>query len=216
MNYQRPLLTLAAFALTACHANLYSTPRTVPKGKAVHIMAVHAEPYPAMVYIARVGVADRVDAGLHATLYSNKVDVKVNFLRTKYLDMAVNPGVSFGLEPIIDDYQWKGSLPLMIGLNVDPRVTMMVQGGPTLMRYQEPDKGQDGTVFANGTVIVTGAVGGAIQIRATDLFYIQPEFSINYFVYDPVYGTRYWPNIGIGFGFGPQPRYDDTDAKSKD
>lgn len=205
MKRERFVLVLAAIVLSACHANYYSTPRTVPKGKTAHIVAVHAEPWPFMVYEGRVGLADRVDVGLHASLYFNKLDLKYNFLRTKYFDMAINPGVSFGLEPITEQFRWKGWLPLMLGLNLGPRVTLMAQGGPVLMQYSAP--------HANDlSPTIMGAVGGGVQIRVTELFYIQPEFSINYMKYSPA-GTFFWPNFGIGFGFGPQPRYDDEEKK---
>ncbi len=211
MNSQRLVLIIAALVLSACHSNLYTTPRTVPAGKSSHIVALHAEPYPGMVYIGRVGIADRVDMGLHATYYFNKLDVKVNFLRTKYFDMAVNPAVSYGYEPVVDDLRLKASLPIMLGLNVSPDVTFMFQGGPVLMRYR------DSNFYAptEEPITVIGAIGGGIQIRVHDYVYLQPEVGINYFDYQPIAGTRYWPNFGIAVGFGPQPQYDDSKEKSK-
>ncbi len=212
MHKNRFALAISMLALTACHANHYSTPRTLPRGHHAHVAALHAEPFPVMVYVGRVGLADRVDLGLHASVGFNKLDLKYNFLRTKYFDMAIDPAVSWGPDAFGREPEFMGHLPLMLGFNVSPRVTLMAQGGPTLGIFEEHSFGQ---YSAPQYLAVMATAGGAAQIRVLDWLYLQPEFSINYGVYDAVQGTLYWPNIGIGVGFGRQPQYDDLQEKSK-
>lgn len=119
--------------------------------------------------------------------------------------MAVNPGVSFGYEPVVDDLRWKVSVPVMMGLNVSPRVTLMFHGGPVVMQYRDPFLDEP----TPEPVTVVGAIGGGIQFRVGEYVYLQPEVGINYFEYEPIAGTRFWPNFGLAFGFGPQSQYDD-------
>lgn len=191
----RAMLVVSVLAMVGCHSNLYSTPRTVPRGQSQHMVALDVDvipdqdvPLPAMVYLARIGLADRVDLGLQASS-TFKVDVKVNPVRTRYFDLAIDPAVSFGY--ILSYYGgpiFSGSLPVMMGFNLHESVTLMMQGGA-------------GYALA-GFGRVYGFGGAGLQIRVSDLVMVQPEATIQVFQDGSV-----WPCIGLGFGFGPQPSY---------
>lgn len=193
MNYRLGILGLAILMLSGCHANLYSTPRTVPTGKTQHIVAVDVEDYssiPAMVYIARRGLADRVDMGFTVSSTLG-LDLKINAVRTEYFDLAVDPSVSAAFISMgVGGHEFfTAAVPVIMGLNLHQRMTLVAQAGPAISNY-------DGTsVFAR--------IGGGLQIRATDLVMIQPEFTAQFIEPDKPLTT-----IGIGFGFGPQPKYD--------
>jgi len=198
MNYQFTILGFAALLLSGCHANLYSTPRTVPTGETQHIVAVDVEDYsgiPAMVYTVRRGLADRVDMGFTASTTLG-LDLKINAVRTEYFDLAIDPSVSAGFLAI--GYAGAGffnaALPVIMGLNLHPRMTLVAQAGPAISSYY------GGSVFAR--------IGGGLQIRATDLVMIQPEVTVQFLDVD-----KPWTTFGIGFGFGPQPKYGASEDK---
>lgn len=195
------VLTIAAFAQSGCHSNLYVTPRTVPTGKSTHTVALDVpayRPIPTLLYMARIGLADRVDIGIRAG-GDLKVDLKVNVLRSKYLDLAINPMGGLSSHTFIsieDSLVWTFGVPFIVGLNLSSGATLMLQGGPMLQRY----KGY----YINDGVMIHPVVGAGMQFRVSDWVSIQPEVSLNFLEFD----APPWPCIGIGLGFGPQPRYD--------
>lgn len=191
------MFLLSLLVPAGCHSNLYSTPRTVPKGQSQHVVAVDVDvipeqdvPLPTMVYLARIGLADRVDLGIQAS--SNlKVDLKVNPVRTRYFDLAFDPSLSFTyiLGYGIAAPVFSGAMPVVMGFNMHESLTLMFQGGAG---YAYPKVG--GGVYGFG--------GGGLQIRVNDLVMVQPEVTVQFFQ-----DGKVWPCFGLGFGFGPQPSY---------
>jgi hypothetical protein len=116
-------VALLSVGLLGCpNPNTYGTPRTTPKGKIQHTVALEAmrlsgdvitaqtDPNTGNVirqreeqsltfptfptYQLRVGVGDRVDIGARiANLSSFGADVKWNFLKSQGFDMAIDPGL---------------------------------------------------------------------------------------------------------------------------
>lgn len=198
---------LGALALSGCHSNLYSTPRTVPVGKTQHIVAVDGHSMtktsyfvpPAMVYIARRGLSDRVDLGFQVSS-TLKLDLKINAVRTDYFDLAFDPSISAGVFAVgsFGSPFLTMALPVIMGLNLGERVTLVAQTGP-------------GSTIPFSGFKVYPFFGAGLQIRVTDLVTIQPEFT-SHFMSSDSSSTCF----GIGVGFGPQPHYGRTrDSKPR-
>lgn len=167
------VVALSTLALSGCNSNLYSTPRTVPIGQTQHIVGVGIlpemnSPLPTMVYIVRRGLTDRVDIGFQVSSVF-KVDLKVNAVRTKYFDLALDPAISAGLFPLKDGSVlfpgFDGTLPVLMGLNLGKRLTFVAQGGLGLAIH--------------GGIAAYPIVGGGLQVRLGDLVMIQPNLVCN-------------------------------------
>jgi hypothetical protein len=228
------LLGLAALAtlLVGCpNPNTYGTPRTTPKGEVLHTIAAElnresavftarppglpshpqteTQTYPMLpTYQFRGGLADRVDVGVRLTNLSGiGADVKWNFLRTKVVDLAIDPGVHahvflYGhtLKPKPGLYM---HLPLLLGLNFGERVTLVLFGGPAV--------GVSSGSIQDNERVLSGAPQGAavhggvgVQLRTSKKFAIHPEIS----------ATRFDSRVenlivvfGVGFLFGGLPSY---------
>lgn len=199
MAFSRAMWMLSVLVMAGCHSNLYSTPRTVPRGQSQHVVAADlnllptdSAALPTLVYLARIGLADRVDLGIQAST-TLKVDLKVNPVRTRYFDLAFDPALSFGyvLAYGIAAPIFSGSLPVVMGFNVHESVTLVLQGGAG---YAYPYTRSRGPVYGFG--------GGGLQLRVNELVMVQPEITLQFFDNGDV-----WPCLGLGFGFGPQPSY---------
>jgi hypothetical protein len=94
-------------------------------------------------YALRVGLAQRVDLGFRlASIFSPGVDAKAHFLRTPFVDVAVDPGVQV-IPYAIPGFPFSGlgltaraDLPLVMGVNLTDTVTAILAPG---MVYQWGD-----------------------------------------------------------------------------
>jgi len=209
-------------ALGGCSANQYATPRTVPAGEVLHTIAAETvgdpgdEFLPNIRYRARIGLAERVDLGVTAGPMFG-ADVKVNFVRTKRVDLALAPG--FELQPALmlvsREYSEntpyiQGKLPLLLGVNVMREVSIYMHGGLASTAYVEygtwcsPSTCIDQVTYAS----MMGGIG--VQIRLSDFVSLQPETSIIASFKE----KRVQPNLfqfGFGVSLGAQPDYKDLD-----
>lgn len=204
MKYVYVALVLGVFVLSGCHSNLYSGPRTMPKGRFSHTVALDIptyKPIPAPMYMVRVGIADRIDMGLHIT-QGLKLDLKANIVRTKRFDFSVNPMVGVDASPFrstLGTMTIVSALPGIIGVNFSPEVTFVMQAGPGLGAYRA------GSYEAPSTnVIIYPLLGAGFQFRISNSVLIQPEVGFTFLKA----GAMPWPVVGVGLGFGAQPKYE--------
>ena len=223
-----------ALFLGAClNPNTYSTPRTTPVGEVQNAAAlevisfrdsrydetsksVHAQTsLVSPTYALRVGASDSVDIGARIGNGSSLgVDVKWNFLKSKYFDMAAAPGMQ-------TFYLWDGAggdggaahfygnLPLMLGINPSDSFSVVPSVG---LGYGFGG----GAAVANNAqerVAVTNALllqaGIGLDFRTSPTFAIHPEMSLLRRVLGPADTDMIWFTFGLGFDWGALPRYAD-------
>jgi len=175
-------------ALCGCPSpNTYGVPRTVPPGEVAHAIAVEggallreqrsdsAWPSP-LVYQLRLGVHEQVDVGARVgTNASFGLDAKWNFYRTRQLDLAAALGTNIsagavhgsGLIPML-----YGHLPLLVGLNVSERVSVIAS--PGLMSMTAPE---DGFVASPQPFAPFFRAGLGVDFRVSRSFAILPEMT---------------------------------------
>lgn len=202
MTYSAHGLLLFALIISGCHSNLYSTPRTTPRGTSQHIVAIDMDAVPksredfgidsslpSLVYMARVGIADKIDLGIQASGML-KLDLKINPVRTQYFDLALDPSVAAGIfagGTTIAPFA-VASLPVILGFNAGEAMTLVIQGGPAVSNLPWS------TVYP--------FVGSGLQLRVGELVTVQPEFTLQF-----MGEGRTWACYGLGFGFGPHASY---------
>ncbi|MDI1476205.1 hypothetical protein [Polyangium sp. y55x31] len=214
--------------LTGCTANQYATPRTIPRGQVSHTVALeglldfrfNGEPgdlHPR--YQLRVGLADRVDLGVMAGPYFG-ADVKWNFVRTKYVDVAVTPGVYYSLFPSFSDgfdaptHAVRFAAPISLGLNPTKAVTLFLHGNAAvnwnLKSYDEHCYPPD---CERSSWFVAPEVGLGVQIRVTPNIALTPEVTI---VGKTPHTAMAGLHGGLALTFGAQPSYDEFNEKPPD
>lgn len=208
-------------ALGGCSANQYATTRTVPAGEVVHTIAAEIvgtpgdEFIPSIRYQVRIGLAERVDLGVTAGPMFG-ADVKVNFVRTKRLDLALAPGFELGPAPMLMSDEStentpyiQGKLPLLLGVNVMKEVSIYMHGGLASMTYEERGRWCDSSTCNEPITYATRMAGIGVQIRLSDFVSLQPEASII-----APFRREDMPNqfqFGFGVSLGAQPDYKDLD-----
>lgn len=224
-------LLLAHFAaLTGCTGNQYATPRTIPRGTVSHTVALegsldfgfNGEPgdlHPR--YQLRIGAADRVDIGIMVGPYLG-ADVKLNFLRTKHVDMAWSPGVHYGLFPLSnygfgEDFTQivRFSAPLSLGFNTSKTVSLFVHANVAVLADVSDDEvyGCPPPYCEKDIWSVVPEVGLGVQVRLTPNIALTPELTV---YGDSTYTSMPGIHGGIAITFGAQPNYDDFDEKKSD
>lgn len=211
------LVLLSAGGLTSgCLAtNLYATPRVVPEGETSHAFALegfHAqgtcdparspcgagrELLPTLpVYTGRRGIGGGVDLGLTVGPHAG-VDLKWQFLRTTYLDVAIQPRV---VGP-----WFAAHLPLLVGLRLGEQVTWMLTGG-LAYTFDEVDwaswpMAERSPVKARGLAL---RLGSGLQVRLHRSFALHLEVSwLRFPTRDAVQTNVVSP--GLAFQFGALP-----------
>jgi len=172
----------------------FTTPRTIPQGKVAHAIGVEwvaldamdertdrnydgdtrdqgevrnahsVFPFAFPAYVYRLGLSDSMDVGVKGSaLPAAVVDLKVQLLRSDLVDVAMDPSVEVTLAEYL-------SLPVIVGLNLDPR--FIVFAGPRftygfLLRPTDgrgpSDLGPGGTSPAS--TVTGGLVGGGAGFR---------------------------------------------------
>lgn len=211
----RAALLMPLLFSTGCGVNQYASPRTTPDGQSVHSVAINAlfspekrgfgEPWPVLEYQARYGVGSRVDLGFRLGA-SFGVDLKWNFLRSRYVDLAIDPSLNAN---VVDDGVYtdisvlSAALPLSAGFNLASSTSLYVHMAPYLRRTE---RRQDNLCWEpicyepKMDVSVQGGVG--LQLRVKSFFAIHPEASLTRVNGDLV------GQVGIGFSFGALPVYE--------
>lgn len=221
------LLLFGPFVLAGCpDPNMYATPRTVPAGGvavsiAPEVVGLHGSSgsgsdvsfdYPTAPTVAvRVGLADQVDIGMRAVnLSSFGADLKYNFLRTKYFDMAVDPGAQVGDLPVTPNIflSWF-TIPMPIGINFDKHVSLVVTPGIMYGLFSVTDSDQNATA-ASGAI---GTLGLGVDLRFARKFAMHPMVTAMR-PFSESSGFVYM--AGLGFNFGELPSFDDDAADAQE
>lgn len=154
-------------------------------------------PVPAVSYALRVGIADRLDLGVQATIPSGaRIDFKYNPLRTRWLDASVAPAFSavyFPTEGEAGDGKVALilDLPVIVAFNATGQFSVVLHGGPGYL--YSPDAGGGGLVTR---------FGGGLRFRIGDTLALQPELTM---VLDPYRRAVIDYSFGAGITFGARP-----------
>lgn len=223
-------MSLAVVVLNGCVSpNTYSTPRTVEAGKVVLTAAAEfsdvttdssakdPDDYEYMPYlptvIVRLGVADATDVGLAEKNFTSfGLDVKHTFVRGRF-DLAIDPALQLFGYPTDrnneDIYFVSGHLPLLFGLNISRRFSVVGAVGATLTA-SDTYHGDEVTLLTDAAtdefVMARGTLG--FDWRITQSVAIHPEATV-------LRGFQHSTTAvvaGIGISFGSLPSYADLDA----
>lgn len=162
----------------------------------------------------RFGVVERVDVGLRGGMGGARLDVKALALRSRFVDLALDPNVSWGPYTTTrtargrgDELHWVHShnfgLPALLGLNVLPELGLVGNAG---ILYVED---RDARPFDSRLILTRGWAahfGGGLSFRLGRKGHLQPEVSAIRFYDQP--GEPWMLQIGLGIGFGPNPYRD--------
>jgi hypothetical protein len=220
---------------TGCpNPNLYGTPRTTPPGKIAGFAAlegigwsVRTKPivpqndtwvpdrtYSDRMFVlpsfgGRVGIAPRLDLGFRLSgLSTPGADLKWNFLRTEYVDLAADAGVEWA--PLLAT---RVHLPLLVGLNFSDKVSLVLLPGAMYGKSNLSERfGGETSTFK--TVASAGGwygrLGVGVNIRFTKKVALQPEITfVKAFKQqeDPFFESVLVYNFGLGISFGNLPHY---------
>jgi hypothetical protein len=217
--------------LTGCpNPNIYGTPRTTPAGKISHSVAVEAIGFKsdttsgtfptAPTYTFRIGATDNLDIGVRVGNSSTLgVDGKFNFLKSHSFDMAVAPGAQvfyFSASSSSGTSSTSSTvagtylhLPLLFGVNLGQSATIMptagIMYGIASGSSSTSDSSGNDSVKASSNTGIIGRFGLGVNLRVTDGFAMQPEFTLMKPFKDGASGYLYL--AGLGFNFGALPSY---------
>ncbi len=231
------VVSLAALLLCGCpNPNTYTTPRTLDPGKWQFTIAPEAlgfsyngytatsngasttvnggSGFSPMVpsFIARVGLADGFDLGLHVSnLDSLGVDGKIRLLKGTF-DLALDPGLqgyyySFGSGTGSDSI---GVVylhaPVMLGVNLSQDVSLVLTPGIVYGLATTSVASSTSIQNASGAsgFIARGSVG--LDLRVSPKVALHPELTVMKSFQD---GDTLLYILGFGINFGAQPDYSD-------
>jgi hypothetical protein len=220
---------LATICLGCPNPNTYTTPRTVGSGRISHSVAAEAWGFSVPnsnggvtsaalpvfpTYTLRIGVGEYAEIGARVANFSSLgADVKVNFLRSPVLDLAIDPSAQL--------YQSSASsagssssvsflflhVPLLIGLNLSRTFSLVLAPGFTYGVASATVASSSGTDQASATIGALGRLGLGFDVRMGPNFALHPEITfLRSFENQPA--TLYL--LGLGFNFGSMPNYDDV------
>lgn len=235
----RVVLCVLGLLASGCpNPNIYGTPRTLPKGKIAHTIAVEGVGYrftrkdeyvangeqstvgaalfvpPS--YSLRVGLVDRLDLGVRAANFSSLgLDLKANFLRSEALDLALDPFVQWSFSGINTTHI---HVPLLVGFNASRDLTVlltpgMMYGVSNIDTNTENDLSELKQIM--GTAGFYARLGLGLDVRLTRRFGIHPEITVLKALHPPdssVFESTLMYTFGFGFNIGAQPDYSDLDG----
>lgn len=166
----------------------------------------------------RLGLGDRWEIGARiANLSSLGGDVKWNFLRSSRIDLAIDPAFQVDLVRPTDDSGNTTTfsfyhVPLLVGVNLSRRVTLMVTPGVTWgfasggsSRFNNGLRGG-----SDGSSTVLGRFGIGVDLRVSSNVALQPEITFLRSFVNGGYPQTIVYMIGLGIKFGAMPNYDDV------
>jgi hypothetical protein len=224
---------LATFCLGCPNPNTYTTPRTIGSGRVSHSVAAEAWGFSVPgtssnggattvtgtlptfpTYTLRIGVGDFAEIGARlANASSLGADIKVNFLRSAFLDLAIDPSgqvfqfseSSGGTTSSVSVFYLH--VPLLVGLNLSRSLTLVLAPGFTYGFASTAVSSSGGQDQASGTTGALGRLGFGLDIRMSPGFALHPEITFLRTLESEA-TTLYI--LGIGFNFGAMPNYDDV------
>jgi hypothetical protein len=226
-------LACALLASACLNPNTYSTPRTTPVGQVQNTAALEVISFSdsryegdsiksvyaqtslvAPTYALRVGASDSVDIGARIGNGSALgVDLKWNFFKSKFFDMAGAPGlqtfyVSKGAGGRSGGAHFYGNLPLMLGINPSDRFSIVpsVGLGYGFGRRAAADDDALERVASTKALLLQAGIG--LDFRISPTFAIHPEMSLLRRVLAPDDTDLIWFTFGLGFDWGALPRYE--------
>lgn len=234
-------LSLAGAGLllvTGCpNPNTYSTPRTAGHGKISHTTALEAWGWsykdpdtkasvsgtiPTLpTYQLRIGIGDRFELGARlANLSSVGADVKWNFLRSRALDLALDPAFqTFRVSASSTDSNGQRTssgigvtylhLPLMVGFNFSRSLSLVLTPGVTWAIASGTVNSASDSASATAVSGAMARLGVGLDIRVSQWFGLQPEITFLRAFND---ASTLIYLVGIGFNFGERANYDDVDG----
>jgi hypothetical protein len=224
---------LATFCLGCPNPNTYTTPRTVGSGRISHSIAAEAWGFSVPgtnanggattltgtlptfpTYTLRVGIGDYAEIGARlANASSLGADFKLNFVRTPFLDVAIDPaGQIFQMTETSNGASSSVSImylhaPLLVGLNLSRNFSLVLAPGVTYGFASANVISGSGQDQASGTTGAMGRMGFGFDIRMSPNFAMHPEITFLR-TFESSATTLYI--LGIGFNFGAVPNYDDV------
>jgi len=223
--------SIALMLLAGCPSpSTYGTPRTVKPGLLSHTVSIEvlgiagtkagSDALPTIPsYTLRIGLAPRVDMGFRAASFTSPAfDVKWNFLRTKYFDIAADPGAQWFYDRANDVHYLYLNAPVMFGFNVRYDLTLVfvpafalqattrdtLQPCPNNMPAMPPC-GSELTRLLGPTAPIARA-GFGVNWRLFRDFAVQPEITVS----RQIGGFDGWiVNGGIGVSFVHLPSFSD-------
>jgi hypothetical protein len=230
---------IAAFCNGCLNPQIYGPPRTIPVGKFQHTVGVEAfglaaraasapatpsNPAPqrsqldtgvlplAPTYQLRVGVAERVDVGLHVSnMNSLGADIKWNVIKSDVFDLAVDPGFQAFRTVILPGdgtvgghTQIYANFPVVFGINMSDAVTIVPTAGFTYGINDSPTTGFGDVWDVKGGMLRAGL---GLNLRRSAKFAIQPEITVLEFINTRDDASLLVCLFGLGFNFGALPAY---------
>lgn len=219
---RRLLGIVSLLSLAACPSpSSYGTPRTVEPGLVSHTISMEVlgvsgsrggDATPVVPsYQARIGLWKRLDLGIRAASFTSAVlDLKWNFVRSKYFDLAADPGSQWFYDRANEVHYFYLNAPLMLGFNVRYDLTVVVIPAFVIQATTQgtipnPPLGSEITRLLGGTApIVRGGIG--LNWRMFRDFAVQPEITIQ----RQIGGFDGWiVNGGFGVSFLHLPKFID-------
>jgi hypothetical protein len=237
------IITIAALAFVGLgcpNPNTYTTPRTAATGQITHSVAVEAWGFsvpagsgtgalratlPTLpTYSLRVGVSESVEIGARAAnLTALGLDVKWNPVRSRYLDLAIDPGgqvfhASTASESDSDSTSSSGSFtvayfhaPILVGINLARQISLVLSPGITYGIASTALAAGSGQSEASTTTGLMGRFGVGIDFRISPGFALHPEIT---FLRTLSTNPTLLYTAGLGFNFGGLPSFDDAGANA--
>jgi hypothetical protein len=235
------IITTAAmvFVGLGCpNPNTYTTPRTAATGHITNSVAVEAWGFsvPASgatgalrgtlptlpTYSLRVGVSESVEIGARAAnLTAAGLDVKWNPIRSRYLDLAIDPGgqvFQFGASSDSGSTSSSGSFtvayfhaPILVGVNLARQISLVLSPGITYGIASASLTAGSGQSDASTTTGLMGRFGVGIDFRISPGFALHPEIT---FLRTLDTNPTLLYTAGLGFNFGGLPSFDDAGANA--
>ena len=210
--------------------NVYGTPRTLAPGATSHTLApesvtgfTHGRVQSSQIgrssdgsivlpsYTLRVGLMDRADMGIRAAQQGLwGVDFKLNALKSRVVDLAVDPTAQM----VLDGSTAHLHLPGIVGFNVAEGVSIVVTPGISYVSNLEAGLyiGDDRDQARVQTHGLLGRLGAGVSFRFLKRYAIQPEATVFRSLQpsnDAPYRSITWLALGIGLTLGAQPSFAD-------
>jgi hypothetical protein len=226
-NAARALCIFAGMGLAGCaNPNTYTTPRSLPPGKATFTVAPEisgfggslrgASDFARALPIAptvglRYGLGEGVDVGARLASLTASADLKWNFLRSQLFDVALVPGFQFYVVPRVGSSDVEENVsrdmpvtllhaPVLLGFNVAPNFSIIPSLG---VSYGLADRLPYAASDIDSSQVLRelfARAGLGLDVRLTPGFALHPELSVLRGVGDMDGFLVFTGGLGLVFG----------------